>query len=97
VEPDDTLIVGSDGRAAMLQIDVFGAVLVVAVIVLAVLASRRRPPPPALEAPTNTELARAVRLLDRILAVDEAFPQLPTELRDEAKRITATYYRELEE
>ena len=78
----------------MLKVDLFLAVLLLVVVGGAVLVSIarnavRRPEP-------NTELARAVRLLDRILAVDEAFPQLPIELRDEAKRITATYYRELD-
>ena len=82
----------------MLEIDVFGAALLVALVVLvAMVAGRRRTGPSLPPAPPSTELARAVRLLDRILAVDDAFPQLPTDLRDEAKRITATYYRELDE
>jgi hypothetical protein len=82
----------------MLEIDAFLALVFLVVVgaVIVALSNRRNVTAPA-ELPPNTELARAVRLLDRILAVDEAFPQLPTELRDEAKRITRTYYRELDE
>lgn len=47
-----------------------------------------------LAAPTR-ELAAAVRVLDRILAYDDAVPSLSSELRDEARRITSNYYKEL--
>ena len=47
-----------------------------------------------LAAPTR-ELAAAVRVLDRILAYDDAVTSLSSELRDEARRITSNYYREL--
>ena len=83
----------------MFEIDALLAVVFLLVIGVVVVATVQRGALRAkqLQSQPNTELARAVRLLDRILAVDDAFPQLPTELRDEAKRITATYYRELEE
>ena len=82
----------------MLEVDAFLALVFLVVVgAVVVVATGRRNDARQQELPTNTELARAVRLLDRILAVDEAFPQLPTELRDEAKRITRTYYRELDE
>ena len=80
----------------MLKLELFLAVVVVAIAgVVVVVTAIQRSALRSQEQP-HTELARAVRLLDRILAVDDAFPQLPTELRDEAKRITSTYYRELE-
>ena len=79
----------------MLEIDaVLALVFLVVVVGGVVIASGRRRSGGPPELPANTELAR---VLDRILAVDEAFPQLPTKLRDEAKRITRTYYRELDE
>jgi hypothetical protein len=81
----------------MLEIDAVGAVLLLVIAALFALVVTRQRALPRATAEPNTELARAVRLLDRILAVDDAFPQLPTDLRDEAKRITATYYRELDE
>ena len=80
----------------VLKVDIFLVVLAVAVVGAVVIGAIQRSLVRTQTQP-NTELARAVRLLDRILAVDDAFPQLPTDLRDEAKRITATYYRELDE
>lgn len=53
-----------------------------------VVASKR------LAAPTR-ELAAAVRVLDRILAYDDAVSSLSAELRDEARRVTSTYHKEL--
>ena len=47
------------------------------------------------QAAPSRELARAVRVLDRILAYDDAIASLPTELRDEARSVTAGYYKEL--
>jgi hypothetical protein len=86
----------------MLEVDAFLAVVFLVVVGAVLYAALQRGgrgalPSSAAATPPSTELARAVRLLDRILAVDEAFPQLPTELRDEAKRITASFYRELDE
>lgn len=67
-----------------------GAMVVAATIgsLAYVIASRR------MAAPTR-ELAAAVRALDRILAYDDAVSSLSTELRDEARRITRTYHKEL--
>jgi hypothetical protein len=81
----------------MLKVEIFLAGLAVVIVVVAAVAAALQRSATRTQALPNTELARAVRLLDRILAVDDAFPQLPTDLRDEAKRITATYYRELDE
>lgn len=41
-------------------------------------------------------LATAVRLLDEILAVDTAVPQLPTPLKNKAQAYVNSYYKELE-
>ncbi|MBW3614893.1 MAG: hypothetical protein KY439_06225 [Actinobacteria bacterium] len=43
----------------------------------------------------SRELATAVRLLDRILAYDDAVTSLSPELRDEARRFTQRFYKEL--
>ena len=53
-----------------------------------VMAAKRQSAP-------SRELARAVRLLDRILAFDDAVTSLPTDLRNEAKAITSSFYKEL--
>jgi hypothetical protein len=79
----------------MLAVDAFLVVLVLAIIGGVVVVAMQRNTVKARNLP-NAELARAVRILDRILAVDDAVPQLPKDLRDEAKRLTSTYYRELE-
>lgn len=42
------------------------------------------------------ELAHAMRLLDQVLASDNAVPQLPTRLRAEVIKTVATYYKEIE-
>ncbi|HEX7165902.1 MAG TPA: hypothetical protein VF230_02865 [Acidimicrobiales bacterium] len=47
------------------------------------------------QAAPSRELARAVRLLDRILAYDDAVTALPSDLREEAKSVTAAFYKEL--
>lgn len=75
----------------MIAVIVIGFALVVAASIGAVahvIASKR------LAAPTR-ELARAVRTLDRILAYDDAVSSLSTELREEARRVTTTYQKEL--
>lgn len=43
----------------------------------------------------SRELADAVRVLDRILAYDDSVAALSTTLREEAQRVTRTYYKEL--
>ncbi len=41
------------------------------------------------------ELANAVRVLDRVLAYDDAVTCLSSELRDEASRVVRQYQKEL--
>ena len=53
-----------------------------------VLAAKRQAVP-------SRDLASAIRVLDRILAYDDAVPSLSTELRTEAKRVVANYHKEL--
>lgn len=53
-----------------------------------VMAARRQSGP-------SRELAVAVRLLDRILAYDDAVTSLSPELRDEARGFTKRFYKEL--
>ena len=43
----------------------------------------------------SRELARAMRLLDQIRAVDDALPQLPSTLRAELDRAVTAYYEEI--
>lgn len=45
-------------------------------------------------APTR-ELANAIRVLDRVLAYDDAVTALSPELRDEASRLVRRYHKEL--
>lgn len=42
------------------------------------------------------ELAHAMRLLDRVIASDDALPQLPQPLRVDIERTVHTYYKEIE-
>ncbi len=70
---------------------VLASAIVVAASIAAVayvVAAKRRALP-------SRELAAAVRTLDRILAYDDAVPSLSTELRDEARRITRHYHKEI--
>ena len=53
-----------------------------------VIAARRSAGP-------TRELASAVRVLDRILAYDDAVSSLSAELRREAQAITLNYHKEL--
>lgn len=41
------------------------------------------------------ELANAIRVLDRVLAYDDAVTALSAELRDEASRLVRRYHKEL--
>ncbi len=43
----------------------------------------------------DSELAKAMRLIDKIVAYDEGVSVLPISLRDEAKKITNSYFKEL--
>ena len=47
------------------------------------------------QAGPTRELAAAVRVLDRILAYDDSVTALSQPLRDEAKKVTSNYYKEL--
>lgn len=47
------------------------------------------------QAVPSIQLQKAVRLLDRIVAYDDSVTSLSTELRDEARALTTTYYKEL--
>ena len=79
----------------MIEVDAFLLIVTLVIVGAFVIVSIQRNIVRAKQLP-NTDLARAMRLLDRILAIDAAFPQLPTDLRDEAKRMTTDFYRELE-
>ena len=78
----------------VLAVDIFFVVIVLALIIAATAYKMNRANIKALTQPER-DLARAVRILDRILAVDDAFPQIPSDLRQEAKAFTAEYYKEL--
>ena len=64
-------------------------VLAAAIIALAwvIVTSRQAAP--------SRELATAVRLLDRIIAYDDAVSSLSQELRAEAREFTRRFYKEL--
>ncbi len=70
---------------------VLAAALVVAAAIFAlawVLAAKRQARP-------TIELVQAVRLLDRIVAYDDAVSSLSPELRAEAQEFTRRFYKEL--
>lgn len=45
---------------------------------------------------SGPELAHAMRLLDQVLASDNAIPQLPRQLKNDITKTVGTYYREIE-
>lgn len=49
----------------------------------------------AIDPGTTTDLARAARLLDRVVAADDVLPNLPAGLRQEVDVFLAQYYKEL--
>lgn len=44
----------------------------------------------------NEQLAQAARLLDQVLASDNAVPQLPTVLRNQVNTFVSNYYKEIQ-
>ena len=66
-----------------------GLVVASAIAGLAYVVAAKRSAAPA------RELAKAVRVLDRILAYDDAVSSLSAELRQEALTITRAYNKEL--
>lgn len=44
----------------------------------------------------NPPLEHAIRLLDRVLASDDAVPQLPSALREDIARTVSTHYKEIQ-
>jgi hypothetical protein len=68
---------------------VVGLVLVAAIVGTALVVAAKRSGQP------DRDLAGAIRLLDRILAYDDAVTSLSPELRDEARRLVSSYYKEL--
>ena len=75
----------------MLSALVIGVALVVAATIggLAYVVAAKRSAGP------TRELAHAVRVLDRILAYDDAVSSLSSELRREALAVTSNYHKEL--
>ena len=49
----------------------------------------------AIDPGTTNELARAARMLDRVVAADDVMPGLPANLRQEIDVFLAQYYKEL--
>lgn len=70
---------------------VFASALVIAAAIASlayVMGAKRQAGP-------SRELAAAARLLDRIVTYDEAVASLSPDLREEARRFTARFYKEL--
>ena len=82
----------------MLVVDALIVVALVAATVVAgtALAGRSSRTGARADAAGSRELAQAMRLLDRVRAVDDAVPQLPSTLRTEVDRVVTTYYKEIE-
>ena len=68
------------------------AVVTVVAVVTAVSANRARARELAASTRPDRDLARAARLLDRILQVDAVMPSLPGDLANEARDFVNAFY-----
>lgn len=77
----------------MIGIDA-GVVVLVIVLVVGYLITKGAKDVAKVTHKPDGELAKAMRLLDKIVAYDEGVSALPITLRDEAKKMTDSYFKE---
>lgn len=79
----------------MIAIDIAAVLIVAALIGLAVWSRTTRFAIKSQNKPA-ADLARAARIIDRILVADAVIPSIPADLLNEAQTFVHTYYREIE-